>query len=89
MAKEKVTLTLESETLASLRKLVGARSLSAEVERAVTERIAKLRHLAAVDELLRDLEYKHGPIPSETIGWAASQVAEWSASVPPKRKRTG
>ena len=89
MAKEKVTLTLDSATLAALRELVGSRSLSAEVERAVTERIAKLRHLASVDDLLRELEEAHGPIPAETLDWAAKQVEAWASPPATKRRRAG
>jgi hypothetical protein len=87
MPKEKVTLTLDSATLTAFRKLVGARSLSAEVERAVAERMAKLRHLAAVDDLLRELDEAHGPVPADTLDWAAKEVAEWAAPASPKRRR--
>ena len=87
MAKEKVTLTLDTATLTAFRKLVGNRSLSAEVERAVTERMAKLQHLAAVDDLLRELDEAHGPIPADTLDWAAKEVAEWASPVQPKRRR--
>ena len=86
MAKEKVTLTLDSATLAALRKLVGTRSLSAEVQRAVAERVAKLEHLAAVDEWLRELDALHGPIPTETLDWAAKHVDEWTAAQTKRRK---
>ena len=89
MAKEKVTLTLNSATLASLRSLVGSRSLSAEVERAVSERVARLRHLAAVDELMRELDAVHGPVPADTLDWAAKEVAEWASPSRPKRRRAG
>jgi hypothetical protein len=56
MAKEKVTLTLDAENLAALRALVGPRSLSAAVDAAVAERLARLQHLAAVDEWLVELD---------------------------------
>src|SRR5260221_3860246 len=39
MAKEKVTLTLDSENLAALRSLVGSRSLSASVDRAIAAHV--------------------------------------------------
>jgi uncharacterized protein YcaQ len=89
MAKEKVTLTLDSSTLATLRKLVGSRSLSAEVERAVGERIAKLKHLAAVDDLLRDLDDAHGPVPADTLEWAAREVAAWATGSTRKGRKAG
>ena len=86
MTKEKVTLTLDSATLGALRKLVGARSLSAEVQRAVAERVAKLQHLAAVDDWLRELDAVHGPVPTETLDWAAKQVDQWAAAQSKRRK---
>jgi hypothetical protein len=83
MAKEKVTLTLDGENLAALRALVGRRSLSAAVDAAVAERLARLQHLAAVDEWLAELDQAHGPVPSETLEWAARLVEQWDA----KRRR--
>ena len=77
MAKEKVTLTLDAETLAALRALVGPRSLSAAVEAAVAERVARLQHLSAVDEWLAELSRANGPVPAETLEWAARLVDEW------------
>lgn len=80
MAKEKVTLTLDSGQLDELRSLVGARSLSATVDTAVAAYLAKLRHLDAVDDWLAELERAHGPVPPETLEWAAQIVDEWSGS---------
>jgi hypothetical protein len=77
MAKEKVTLTLDADNLAALRSLVGRRSLSAAVDSAVAERVARLRHLAAVDEWLAELDREHGPVPVETLEWAARLVDDW------------
>ncbi len=77
MAKEKVTLTLDADTLAALRKIVGPRSLSAAVDAAVAERVARLQHLAAVDTWLAELDQAHGPVPPETLEWAARLVDEW------------
>lgn len=77
MAKEKVTLTLDAENLAALRALVGSRSLSAAVDAAIVERLARLRHLAAVDEWLAELDAEYGPVPPETLEWAARLVDEW------------
>jgi hypothetical protein len=87
MAKEKVTLTLDSATLAAMRKLVGNRSLSSEVQRAVAERVAKLKHLAALDDWLKELDAAHGPIPTETLDWAAKQVEDWAGQA--KRRKAG
>lgn len=80
MSKEKVTLTLDSGQLDELRSLVGARSLSATVDTAVAAYLAKLRHLDAVDDWLAELERAHGPVPPETLEWAAQIVDEWSGS---------
>lgn len=78
MAKEKVTLTLDSENLGALRKLVGSRSLSATVDHAISVHVARMKHLAAVDEWLSELERAHGPIPPETIEWAGQLVDQWA-----------
>jgi hypothetical protein len=88
MAKEKVTLTLDAAQLAALRDLVGARSLSANVDAAVTAYVARLRHLQAVDEWLVELEREHGPAPVETLEWAARLVEQWEAG-PKRRRRAG
>ena len=80
MAKEKVTLTLDADQLENLRRITGARSLSAAVDAAVAAYLARLRHLASVDEWLAELEREHGPIPNETLDWAANLVDEWDRS---------
>ena len=85
MAKEKVTLTLDATGLQELRDLVGARSLSAAVDGAVRAYIARLRHLSAVDAWLAELEREHGPIPPQTLEWAAQIVDQWSAEQPRPR----
>jgi hypothetical protein len=79
MAKEKVTLTLDAAQVDELRRLVGARSLSAAVDSAVFAYLAKWRHLAAVDDWLAELEREHGPVPPETLEWAAQVVERWEA----------
>ncbi len=79
MAKEKVTLTLDGEQLGELRRLVGARSLSAAVDNAVNVYLARLRHLDAVDEWLAEMERDYGPVPPDTLEWAAQLVDEWQS----------
>jgi len=90
MPREKVTLTLDADRLQELRALVGARSLSAAVDSAVTAYLARLRHLAAVDDWLLELEREHGPVPPETLEWAAKLVDQWAsgagAGVEPRRR---
>jgi len=87
MAKEKVILTLDAENLAALRSLVGPRSLSAAIDAALAERVTRLRHLAAVDEWLAELDSTHGPVPPETLEWAARLVGDWDAKR--RRRRAG
>jgi len=79
MPKEKVTLTLDAENLAALRSLVGGRSLSAAIDVALGERVTRLRHQAAVDDWLVELDAAHGPVPPETLEWAARLVDQWDA----------
>jgi hypothetical protein len=89
MPKEKVTLTLDTDKVEELRSLVGARSLSAAVNAAIGESLERLRHLSAVDEWLADLERKHGPVPAETLEWAARLVGEWESTAGRRRRRAG
>jgi hypothetical protein len=86
MAKEKVTVTLDSGNLASLRALVGSRSLSASVDRAIAAHVARLKHLAAVDEWLEELEDAHGPIPPQTLEWAGQLIDDWWSKRSKRRK---
>ena len=87
MAKEKVTLTLDGKNLTALRGLVGSRSLSASVDQAIAAHVARLKHLAAVDEWLEELEQEHGPIPPETLEWAGRLVDDWARRT--RRRRAG
>ena len=79
MAKEKVTLTIDTEQLAELRRLVGARSMSSTVELALAEHLKRLRHFAAVDEWLAEMDAKWGPVPQHLLDKAAQEVDEWEA----------
>ena len=87
MAKEKVTLTLDAENLSALRAVVGSRSLSASIDRAIAAHVARIKHLAAVDEWLGELEDKHGPIPQETLEWAGRLVDDWAKGA--RRRKAG
>jgi len=89
MAKEKVTLTLDADTLRALRELVGSRSLSAGVDEAIAAHVKRLRHLAAVDEWLAELEREHGPVPVETLEWAARIVDDWQRGQARQRRKAG
>lgn len=79
MARKKVTLTLDSDRLNELRERLGARNLSASVDSAVRAYLDRLRHLAAVDDWLAELERDRGPVPPETLEWAAKLVEDWES----------
>ena len=79
MPKEKVTLTIDTEQLAELRRLVGARSMSSTVELALAEHLKRLRHFAAVDEWLAEMDAKWGPVPQHLMDRAARTFDEWEA----------
>lgn len=83
-----MTLTLDAEALAELRRLVGARSLSAAVDGAIGAELVRLKHLAAVDEWLAELDSKFGTPSTETLEWAARVVDEW-ARPRGRRRRAG
>jgi hypothetical protein len=89
MARQKVTLTLDAALLEELRRLAGARSLSAAVDSAVAAYLARLRHLGAVDEWLAELEREHGPVPAETLEWAAQLVEGWAEGGVADGRRAG
>ena len=59
---ERVTATLDKETLAAIRRVAGPRGVSAFLQIAARERLARLRVL----KLLDDLDDQHGK-PSEAI----------------------
>jgi hypothetical protein len=89
MSKEKVTLTLDSDNLRDLRSIVGARSISETVNSAVSAYLARLRHLKQVDEWLADMDREYGPVPPQTLEWAAKMVAEWESHGERRRRKTG
>lgn len=89
MPREKVTLTLDAEHLRDLRELVGARSLSAAVDNAVSAYLSRLRHFRAVDDWLAELEREYGPVPSETLEWAAKLVEDWQSTRSKRARRAG
>ena len=89
MAREKITLTLDVDLLEELRTLAGARSLSAAVDHAVRAHLSRLRHLDAVDEWLAEMEREHGPIPPQTLDWAAQLVKEWNSGTDKGGRRAG
>ena len=50
------------------------------------ECLDRLRHGAAVDEWLAELERNHEPAPVETLEWAARLVEDWAAARPEGRR---
>jgi predicted transcriptional regulator len=89
MSKRKLTLSVDSARLRELQRLTRARSLSAAVDRAVAADLARVRHLAAVDEWLAEMDREHGPVPRETLEWAARTVEDWSSSRGKRRRSAG
>ena len=89
MPKEKVTVTLDSAKLQELRSLVGTRSLSAAINRAIGAYLERRCHLAAVDLWLAELDREHGPAPAETLEWAAKLVEEWESDRSSQQRRAG
>lgn len=89
MAKQKVTLTIDRARLRELRSLTRAKSLSAAVDRAIAADLLRARHLAAVDEWLAEMDREHGPVPPETLDWAAKLVEDWAAPRSKGRRSAG
>lgn len=54
---ERITATLEPETLREIRRVAGPRGVSKFLRLAARERLARLRILGLLDEL----DAKHGP----------------------------
>jgi len=59
---ERITTTIDDETLAEIREIAGPRGVSAFLQAAATERLARLRLLGLLDEL----DARHGA-PSAKI----------------------
>lgn len=84
MAEEKVTLTLDAAKMAALRRITGPRSLSAEIGHALSAHLQRLRHLAAVDEWLAEMDSAHGPVPAETLEWVSHVIDDWNNTRAPR-----
>jgi hypothetical protein len=59
---ERVTATMDDETLAAIREVAGPRGVSAFLQTAARERLARLRILGLLDEL----DSRHGK-PSAAV----------------------
>jgi hypothetical protein len=86
MGKEKVTMTLDTETLAALRRLVGPRGISAAVNAAVTDHVKKLEQFAKIDTALTKREATYGSIPQEALDWADRVWVDFEAEAERRRK---
>ena len=89
MPKENIYVTLDSAKLRELRSRVGTRGLSAAIDQAVGAYLERLRHLAAVDDWLAELDREHGPVPAETLEWAAQLVEQWEQDRSSPEQRSG
>lgn len=67
---ERVTATLDEETIASIRRAAGPRGVSAFLQAAARERLARLQMLGLLDEL----DAKHGE-PSAAVRRAVDRDA--------------
>lgn len=86
MGKAKVTMTLDAETLAALRRLVGPRGLSAAVNDAITDHVQKLAQFAKIDKALAQRNAKYGPIPQAALDWAEKVWVDFEAETVRRRK---
>jgi hypothetical protein len=59
---ERITTTMDEQTLAEIREIAGPRGVSAFLQVAATERLARLRLLGMLDEL----DARHGA-PSASV----------------------
>jgi hypothetical protein len=67
---ERVTATIDSETLEAIREISGPRGVSAFLQAAARERVARLRVLGLLDEL----DARYGK-PSATVQRAVASHA--------------
>jgi hypothetical protein len=71
------------------RELASGSVEATPTERVLDEARSRLvRHLAAVDDWLLELEREHEPVSPETFEWAAKLVDEWAAGAGPERRQT-
>lgn len=79
MATEKVSLTLDKETLKAARERVGAGRLSSYVNSALRLKLGHDRMLT----LLKELDEEYGPVDEQT---AAEARREWQDAVATLRR---
>jgi hypothetical protein len=72
-AVERVTATIDRETLTAIREIAGPRGVSAFLQAAARERVARLRVLGLLDEL--DARYgKPGKAVEQSVARRARRV---------------
>jgi hypothetical protein len=67
---ERVTATLDKQTLAQIRRVAGPRGVSSFLNRAAQERLARMELLGLLDEL----DARHGPVPPEVRAEVAQKA---------------
>lgn len=71
MTMERVTASIDGETLDAIREIAGPRGVSAFLQTAARERLARLRLLGLLDEL----DAKHGAPPAKMKKAIAADAA--------------
>jgi hypothetical protein len=67
---ERVTATIDEQTLAAIRRIAGPRGVSSFLETAARERLARLKLLGLLDEL----DAKYGPPAASVTRQVARQA---------------
>ncbi len=73
MSAKKVSITVESEVLDAVMKLVRARSTT--LSEFTTTTLAREVRLERLGGALRDFEHEHGPIPAAERSRARTKIA--------------
>lgn len=80
VATTRITVRLDSQNLAALRGLVGPRAHSASVNAAVASYLVSRSGAAVLEQLIAVTDAELGPIPDETLAWAAAVIDGWETS---------
>jgi hypothetical protein len=71
MSTVKVSTTLDAESVAEVKALVGERGFSRFLNESLTMRLQRVR----LERLLAEMEAEFGPVTDEARGWVEGQ--EW------------
>jgi len=94
MAKRKITVTVDADLVESVQTL-GAESLSAVVNEALTHEVERRARAAALGRLLAEWDEKFGPVDEDAAARAAAAfddldaVAAQPEAPPARRPRRG